>query len=107
MSELAALFRTAIRAAVPDVPSEPVLVQTNNPKYGDYQLNNAMRIFASLRGKVRPPRARGTKSDTPSTRPASGHSGRLLCCANMLYMDYTEAQATCDKSTCAVGEHST
>ncbi len=51
-SELTALFRTAMRAALPKVMDEPVLVQTNNPKYGDYQLNNAMRIFAHLKGQV-------------------------------------------------------
>ena len=85
VSELAA----AIRAAVPDVPSEPVLVQTNNPKYGDYQLNNAMRIFASLRGKVPPARARRTSSDPASAVPALEHSGGLLCRANMRDMDHT------------------
>lgn len=75
VSELATLFRTAIRAAVPDVPSEPVLVQTNNAKFGDYQLNNAMRIFASLHGKVRLPSGVGYR--VSPCRMSSAH--RIPC----------------------------
>ena len=52
-SELQDVFRAAMRAALPKLTDEPVVVQTNNPKYGDYQLNNAMRIFAHLKGQAR------------------------------------------------------
>ena len=52
-SELRDAFRAAMRAALPKLADEPVVVQTNNPKHGDYQLNNAMRIFAHLKGQAR------------------------------------------------------
>ena len=51
-SELQNVFRSAMRAALPKLTDEPVVVQTNNPKFGDYQLNNAMRIFAHLKGQA-------------------------------------------------------
>ncbi|KAK9845941.1 hypothetical protein WJX81_006549 [Elliptochloris bilobata] len=55
-SELQGLFRAAMRAALPKLTDEPVVVPTGNPKFGDYQLNNAMRIFAHLKGQEGAPK---------------------------------------------------
>jgi arginyl-tRNA synthetase len=29
----------------------PIIAPTNNPKFGDYQCNNAMPLFATMKGK--------------------------------------------------------
>lgn len=52
-SDLAATFRTALHSAFPAVPVEPVVAATNQPKFGDYQCNNAMQLFGRMKGKVR------------------------------------------------------
>ena len=52
-SDLAATFRTALHSAFPTVPVEPVVAATNQPKFGDYQCNNAMQLFGRMKGKVR------------------------------------------------------
>ena len=51
-SELAATFRTALHSAFPAVAMEPIVAATNNPKFGDYQCNNAMQLFGRMKGKV-------------------------------------------------------
>lgn len=42
--QVKALFATALKSAFPSVPQE-VMVVKGNPKYGDYQCNNAMGLF--------------------------------------------------------------
>ena len=51
-SDLAATFRTALHSAFPAVAVEPQVASTNNPKFGDYQCNNAMQLFGRMKGKV-------------------------------------------------------
>lgn len=51
-AELAAAFKQALDAAYPAADAEPVVAQTNEPKFGDYQCNNAMALFGQLKGKV-------------------------------------------------------
>ena len=51
---MTAAFRTALQAAFPAVDVEPVVTATNNPKFGDYQCNNAMQLFGRLKGKAWP-----------------------------------------------------
>ena len=52
-ADLTAAFRAALQTAYPTVHVEPVVSATNNPKYGDYQCNNAMQLFGRLKGKAR------------------------------------------------------
>lgn len=52
-AELTEVFRQALESAYPSANIEPVVAQTNEPKFGDYQCNNAMALFGQLRGKVR------------------------------------------------------
>lgn len=52
-AELTEAFRQALETAYPSANIEPVVAQTNEPKFGDYQCNNAMALFGQLKGKVR------------------------------------------------------
>ena len=52
-AELTEVFRQALESAYPSANIEPVVAQTNEPKFGDYQCNNAMALFGQLKGKVR------------------------------------------------------
>jgi hypothetical protein len=56
-SDLLDLFRTAIKTAYPNEDDQPILAPCNNPKFGDYQCNNAMPLFAKLKGKEGAPKA--------------------------------------------------
>ena len=51
-AELTEVFRQALETAYPSANIEPVVAQTNEPKFGDYQCNNAMALFGQLKGKV-------------------------------------------------------
>ena len=51
-AELADAFRQALEKAYPSANSDPLVAQTNEPKFGDYQCNNAMALFGQLKGKV-------------------------------------------------------
>lgn len=51
-AELTEVFRQALESAYPSANIEPVVAQTNEPKFGDYQCNNAMALFGQLKGKV-------------------------------------------------------
>lgn len=51
--QLTALFGSSIAAAFPDAGVAAAVVKTNDPKFGDYQCNNAMALFAKCKGKVR------------------------------------------------------
>lgn len=55
--QLAAAFQTAIDGAFPPMAGEPaVVVACNQPKFGDYQCNNAMALHGKMKGKAsRPP----------------------------------------------------
>lgn len=53
-TELIALFQAALQAAFPSVTAQAEVVQTNQPKFGDYQCNNAMALFGKLKGQVCP-----------------------------------------------------
>lgn len=51
--QLAAAFQTAIDAAFPAMAGEPaIVVACNQPKFGDYQCNNAMALHGKMKGKV-------------------------------------------------------
>ncbi len=52
-AELRALFSAALEKAYPGIGIAPVVAQCANPRFGDYQCNNAMALFAKLRGTVR------------------------------------------------------
>lgn len=56
-SELEELFKNALKVSYPDVEDAPVVVPCNNPKFGDYQFNNAMGLFGKLKGKEGAPKA--------------------------------------------------
>lgn len=47
------VFRHALETAYPSANIEPIVAQTNELKFGDYQCNNAMALFGQLKGKVR------------------------------------------------------
>ena len=89
-SELQDVFRAAMRAALPKLTDEPVVVQTNNPKFGDYQLNNAMRIFAHLKGQAR----------TPALRQAAQMYTAAPCVSACLGLQRVLARASCRPSMC-------
>jgi hypothetical protein len=79
---MTAAFRAALQAAFPALEVEPVVAATNNPKFGDYQCNNAMQLFGRLKGKARgaKPSQRGlaiTQTDNAtSPRRRARRSGR-------------------------------
>jgi arginyl-tRNA synthetase len=43
--ELNALFSHALRAAYPQLPRQDPIIQAAQPRFGDYQMNNAMGLF--------------------------------------------------------------
>jgi hypothetical protein len=47
----------APQTAFPDVQESPVIAPCNNPKFGDYQCNNAMALFAKVKGKEGAPKS--------------------------------------------------
>ena len=51
-AELTDVFKKALEKAYPSANIEPIVAQTNEPKFGDYQCNNAMALFGQLKGKV-------------------------------------------------------
>ena len=51
-TELEKVFRAAIMQAFPGTEDDPVVAPTKEAKFGDYQCNNAMRLFNQLKGKV-------------------------------------------------------
>ena len=51
-AELTDAFKQALEIAYPSANIEPIVAQTNEPKFGDYQCNNAMALFGQLKGKV-------------------------------------------------------
>jgi Arginyl tRNA synthetase N terminal domain len=50
--ELRTLFSAALEQAYPGIGIQPIIAQTGNPKFGDYQCNNAMALFGKLKGQV-------------------------------------------------------
>lgn len=50
-SALAALFESAIATAFPGTSTSVSVAQCNQPKFGDYQCNNAMALFGQLKGQ--------------------------------------------------------
>uniref|UniRef100_A0A0N5B571 Probable arginine--tRNA ligase, cytoplasmic n=1 Tax=Strongyloides papillosus TaxID=174720 RepID=A0A0N5B571_STREA len=49
VGQLKSTFATALKDAFPSIDDKVVLVETNNPKYGDYQMNNALKICGILK----------------------------------------------------------
>lgn len=58
-AELYDLFKVAIGAAYPDVAeaNPPIIAACAQTKFGDYQCNNAMSLFARLKGNPACPKA--------------------------------------------------
>ncbi|KAL6784922.1 TSR1 [Auxenochlorella protothecoides x Auxenochlorella symbiontica] len=54
--ELTSLFGASISSTFPDAGVQPSVAQTNDPKFGDYQCNNAMALFAKCKGKEGAPK---------------------------------------------------
>ena len=52
-AELEAAFQMAFDKAFPGLHEKPVLMQTKEARFGDYQCNSAMKLFNQLKGKVR------------------------------------------------------
>ncbi|KAK1365331.1 Arginine--tRNA ligase [Heracleum sosnowskyi] len=48
--QLAKLFETSLRVTVPQVPDVEPLIAPCNPKFGDYQCNNAMSVWTRIKG---------------------------------------------------------
>lgn len=48
---MAKLFAAAIEKVFPGQGLAPIISPCNNPKFGDYQCNNAMPLFATFKGK--------------------------------------------------------
>ncbi|EFN53033.1 hypothetical protein CHLNCDRAFT_26194 [Chlorella variabilis] len=54
---LAAAFQQSLDAAFPSMAGEPAIVNPcNNPKFGDYQCNNAMGLHGKLKGQPDAPK---------------------------------------------------
>ncbi|EFJ37526.1 hypothetical protein SELMODRAFT_76727 [Selaginella moellendorffii] len=50
-SEISQIFQAAFRSTVGEwVSVEPIVTACNNPKFGDYQINNAMGIWSRIKG---------------------------------------------------------
>ena len=54
--ELSRLFDAAINAAFPSAPVPVAIATCNQPKFGDYQCNNAMALFGRLKGQEGAPK---------------------------------------------------
>ncbi|KAL8120085.1 hypothetical protein AgCh_017276 [Apium graveolens] len=48
--QLAKLFETSLRLTAPQVPDVEPLIAPCNPKFGDYQCNNAMSLWTTIKG---------------------------------------------------------
>lgn len=55
-AELTDVFKKALEKAYPSAHIMPIVAQTNEPKFGDYQCNNAMALFGQLKGKPDAPK---------------------------------------------------
>ena len=51
-AEVTQAFRQALEKSFPQAQAAPVVAQTNEAKFGDYQCNNAMALFGQLKGQV-------------------------------------------------------
>lgn len=49
--QLAKLFEVSLRTTVPDEPDVEPLIAACNPRFGDYQCNNAMSLWALIKAK--------------------------------------------------------
>ncbi|XP_047327175.1 arginine--tRNA ligase, cytoplasmic-like isoform X2 [Impatiens glandulifera] len=49
--QLAKLFEVSLKIVVPDESDLEPLIAACNPKFGDYQCNNAMNVWAKIKGK--------------------------------------------------------
>ncbi|XP_019192361.1 PREDICTED: arginine--tRNA ligase, cytoplasmic-like isoform X1 [Ipomoea nil] len=50
--QLAKLFEESLKSTFPDESDvQPMMAICNNPKFGDYQCNNAMSLWAKIKGK--------------------------------------------------------
>ncbi|XP_017219157.1 arginine--tRNA ligase, chloroplastic/mitochondrial isoform X2 [Daucus carota subsp. sativus] len=49
--QLEKLFKASIRVTVPDLPDVEPLIAACNPRFGDYQCNNAMSLWTTIKGK--------------------------------------------------------
>lgn len=92
-TELRTLFSAALEQAYPGVGIAPVIAQCNNPKFGDYQCNNAMALFAQLKGKV------GAAPPLPQM-PDAIHVSTSLPCDGQCMLVFFRSTAGC--STAAV-----
>jgi arginyl-tRNA synthetase len=50
-AQVANLFGEALKKGFPEEKLVPQVAACNNPKFGDYQCNNAMSLFAKVKGK--------------------------------------------------------
>lgn len=86
LAEVTARFRAALLAAFPDVEGvSAVVTQTKDKdaKFGDYQCNNAMAMFAKLKGKEGAPKsprdvAAAIVAALPADASASSASSSLI-----------------------------
>lgn len=53
--ELEVVVTAALRQAFPGVEERAMVAPCRDAKFGDYQCNNAMALFAKLKGKVQLP----------------------------------------------------
>jgi len=56
MEEMKTLCTQALQTAFPGVDVPVIVTQATNPKFGDYQCNNAMSLFSKLKGKEGAPK---------------------------------------------------
>ena len=50
--ELEQVLTEALQTAFPGLEERALLAPCRDPKFGDYQCNNAMALFAKMKGKV-------------------------------------------------------
>ena len=82
--EVELLFQTALDQAFPGLKELPIVTPTKpkDAKFGDYQCNNAMKLFNSLRGKVALHLFAGAESHSYLEGPKA-----LVCFAQTVYME--------------------
>ncbi|KAL7254189.1 hypothetical protein ACSBR1_008568 [Camellia fascicularis] len=65
--QLAKLFEASLRTTVPDELDVEPLVAACNPRFGDYQCNNAMSLWTKIKGKGSEPIGKAIMNNLPKS----------------------------------------
>lgn len=85
------MMAQAMTAAFPGTSEEPQVASTANPKFGDYQLNNAMGLFGKMKGQENAPKVCRMSKKVLSVRCKDLCSMLLRCNRNYTYLRSAES----------------